>query len=95
MRIKIPLGCIRGDTRVRFENRPFRVTPLKMNEQHEVSTGSSASGYSAIDAIAGVSDWAKRIRRQILSVAKHNSGVLVTGPSGTGKELICPNDPRS
>jgi len=38
--------------------------------------------------IVGVSAWARRIRSQILRVAPHPSNVLITGPSGTGKELI-------
>ena len=41
-----------------------------------------------IDAIIGVSDWARRIRAEILRVAGYDSNVLITGLSGTGKELI-------
>jgi DNA-binding NtrC family response regulator len=36
----------------------------------------------------GVSPWAKGVRAQILQVAPHCVNVLITGPSGTGKELI-------
>jgi DNA-binding NtrC family response regulator len=38
--------------------------------------------------IVGSSQWAKTLRQQIASVASRPSTVLVTGPSGTGKELI-------
>jgi len=36
----------------------------------------------------GRSDWAQRLRADIAQVATHRSSVLVTGDSGTGKELI-------
>ena len=40
------------------------------------------------DSIVGVSPWTKRIRAEILRVADHSSNVLISGPTGTGKELI-------
>ena len=39
-------------------------------------------------SLEGVSPWAEQIRRQIRQVAAHDSNVLITGPTGTGKELI-------
>lgn len=36
----------------------------------------------------GKSDWAQQLRANIAQVASHRSSVLVTGDSGTGKELI-------
>ena len=36
----------------------------------------------------GKSDWAQQLRADIAQVASHRSSVLVTGNSGTGKELI-------
>jgi DNA-binding NtrC family response regulator len=36
----------------------------------------------------GKSDWAQQLRANIAQVAAHRSSVLVTGDSGTGKELI-------
>ncbi len=42
----------------------------------------------AIDHIIGESAWAQRIRKRILQVAAYEYNVLISGPSGTGKELI-------
>ena len=42
----------------------------------------------AVDSIVGISKWTQQIREQILEVSQHASNVLITGPSGTGKELI-------
>ena len=36
----------------------------------------------------GCSDWAQQLRAHIAQVASHRSSVLITGDSGTGKELI-------
>ena len=38
--------------------------------------------------LVGISPWSERIRTEIQVAARHSSTVLVTGPSGTGKELI-------
>jgi len=38
--------------------------------------------------IIGVSPWAKKIRSEILAVSACPSNVLITGPTGTGKEVI-------
>ena len=40
------------------------------------------------ERIVGVSAWAEHIREKIATVAVHPSTVLISGPSGTGKELI-------
>ena len=40
------------------------------------------------DSLVGVSPWIQRIRSEIERVAAYNSTGLVTGPTGTGKEMI-------
>ena len=42
----------------------------------------------ALDQLVGESEWTKRVRDKIRQVAQHRYSVLVTGPSGTGKELV-------
>ena len=55
-------------------------------------------GEQALDTIVGASPWVQQIRERINQVATHTSSVLITGPSGTGKELIAraihDNSPR-
>jgi DNA-binding NtrC family response regulator len=52
-----------------------------------------------MDAIVGQSPWVHSIRRRIAQVSKYASNVLITGPSGTGKEVIAKaihrNGPRA
>lgn len=40
------------------------------------------------EAIVGVSNWAKALRSEIARIAPSPSNVLISGPSGTGKELV-------
>ena len=42
----------------------------------------------AIDHIVGSSKWTERVRKRIMQIAGYRYSVLITGPSGTGKELI-------
>ncbi len=44
--------------------------------------------FNRVDAIIGASPFAESMRRQVLKIAPHSSNVRITGPSGTGKELI-------
>ena len=41
-----------------------------------------------ITGLIGVSAWARQIRRQIPAIAACPSNVLITGPTGTGKDVI-------
>jgi DNA-binding NtrC family response regulator len=51
-------------------------------------TYSSCSNRVERTVIVGVSSWAKKIRAEILAVSACPSNVLITGPTGTGKEVI-------
>ena len=42
----------------------------------------------ALDHIIGRSDWTERMRKRIVQISDYRYSVLITGPSGTGKELI-------
>ncbi|MCC6126359.1 MAG: sigma-54-dependent Fis family transcriptional regulator [Pirellulales bacterium] len=43
---------------------------------------------SELTGIVGISPWAGKIREQILAASAFPSNVLITGPTGTGKEVI-------
>jgi DNA-binding NtrC family response regulator len=49
--------------------------------------GTELSDFAA-DAIVGISHWARETRNQIREISKSLLGVLISGPNGTGKELI-------
>ena len=38
--------------------------------------------------IVGVSAWTRQVHQEISQVAGHNANVMITGPTGTGKEMI-------
>jgi DNA-binding NtrC family response regulator len=42
----------------------------------------------AVDQFVGESEWTHRVRKRIRQVADYRYSVLVSGPSGTGKELV-------
>jgi DNA-binding NtrC family response regulator len=46
------------------------------------------SQQQALQNIVGRSAWTDQLRRQILQVAPYHYSVLITGPTGTGKELV-------
>ena len=48
----------------------------------------SAENAVTLEALVGQSDTMERLRSVIQAVAPYSSSVLITGPSGTGKELI-------
>jgi DNA-binding NtrC family response regulator len=52
------------------------------------SKSERAEVHAALEAIVGVSDWIQTIRGMVATVAPYSSSVMITGPSGTGKELI-------
>jgi DNA-binding NtrC family response regulator len=52
------------------------------------NTTDTSDARAALDAIVGKSDWAEQIRTVIAAVAAYPSSIMITGPSGTGKELI-------
>lgn len=54
----------------------------------QVDSALTTRAQVALERIAGVSEWSRQLRSDILRIARHPSSVLVLGPSGTGKELI-------
>lgn len=42
----------------------------------------------ALDQLVGVSPWTDRVRKRVVQIANYRYSVLITGPTGTGKELI-------
>jgi two-component system nitrogen regulation response regulator GlnG len=54
--------------------------------KNDLKLGHAQNGSSP--TVVGVSRWAEEIREQIAAVAACPSNVLITGPTGTGKEVI-------
>jgi len=44
--------------------------------------------FFTIEQIVGGSAWIERVRKRILQVSQYRYSVLISGPSGTGKELV-------
>jgi DNA-binding NtrC family response regulator len=61
-----------------------RVPPNTLLQVPSNAASESATKF----AVVGISDWTVQIRRDIQSVAKHASSVLISGPNGTGKEIL-------
>ena len=61
--------------------------PFRGGHRSPAAQGSGVPGAS-VNSIVGISPWVTQIREEILRVAAHWSSVLITGPTGTGKELI-------
>ena len=53
-----------------------------------MNTARAADAQQSVERLVGVSTWARQIRADILRAAPHRATVLITGPTGTGKELI-------
>ena len=49
---------------------------------------SAQSSHFALDHLIGESTWAQQTRKRIAQVANYRYSVLISGPSGTGKELV-------
>lgn len=60
-------------------------TPLRISSPLPASVSLESAD---LHSVIGVSDWAKRIRQDIVAVAKHSYSVLISGPNGTGKEIL-------
>jgi two-component system response regulator PilR (NtrC family) len=55
---------------------------------NELPIGTGAMGKQALERLVGSSDCMRQIKQRILKVATSMAPVLVTGDSGTGKELV-------
>ena len=55
---------------------------------HDVPLGAGAMGQKALDRLVGHSECMRRVKQRIVKVATSMAPVLVTGDSGTGKELV-------
>jgi len=53
-----------------------------------MATKSGSAGVKNLNEFRGISAWTRNMREQIERFAPYNSSVLISGPSGTGKELI-------
>lgn len=79
-----------------FFCRPSRAVPVPRPvcgfARHALSRAADSAPHDVpvdmIDLPVGRSRWANDIRQQTATVAPYHSNVLITGPSGTGKELI-------
>jgi len=47
-----------------------------------------SAAHAALDALVGDSDWVRQVRAVVRGVAGYQTSVLISGASGTGKELI-------
>jgi DNA-binding NtrC family response regulator len=63
-------------------------TFVAAQQRNDSPPNASAGGSLAAEALVGVSHWVKTIRAEILRIAPFSSSVLISGPSGTGKELV-------
>ena len=68
-------------------HRAEAIVPFWGSQSNPAAKGSRVPEAS-VNSIVGVSPWVTEIREEILRVAAHSSSVLITGPTGTGKELI-------
>ena len=62
--------------------------PILLDGDGPVETKGVMRDAGVVDAIVGVSNWARQIRADIASVAADSGCALITGPAGSGKELI-------
>jgi DNA-binding NtrC family response regulator len=53
-----------------------------------MKVGRSVQNPITLEEIIGISPWPRGIHSKILQIADHSASVLISGPSGTGKELI-------
>ncbi|PCJ63289.1 MAG: hypothetical protein COA79_00340 [Planctomycetota bacterium] len=89
-------GRLDLELRLAKELNPLRILKIGMNlsknKQTEVAkvteTNSSSSGLTGINRILGESLSAQEIREKVKSYAKLDLPVLITGETGTGKEVV-------
>lgn len=78
-----------------FVTKPFRLADIERKVQKILRNRESASTPSAqtwihpsVQHMIGASAQIRRLMKLIIKIAPSNSSVLITGPSGVGKELV-------
>jgi two-component system response regulator PilR (NtrC family) len=78
---------IASAARTQVAHRESSSSPaMRSNDRPVAATG--AMGKQALDRLVGRSDCMRQVKQRILKVATSMAPVLVTGDSGTGKELV-------
>ncbi|MDQ7864270.1 sigma 54-interacting transcriptional regulator [Peribacillus frigoritolerans] len=62
-------------------------------EKNKVKKNSVVQGRYSFEEIVGKSKEIERVKELAARIATSSSTVLLTGETGTGKELFCPSDP--
>ncbi len=78
-----------------FITKPFKLAEIERKVERIIKKRESAPGehahtwiHPAVRHFVGTSQHTKQLMKMIMRIAPSNSSVLITGPSGVGKELV-------